>query len=87
MANGFGLRRRLGKCRQTVRYDFGHNPKVIDPEHSWWRPELPGEEPSLYGWLDWNINQTIPDSPDQLSTELGAWHFKVNPKVYSANIS
>jgi anaerobic selenocysteine-containing dehydrogenase len=78
----------LGRCRQTVRYDFGHNPKVIDPEHSWWRPELPGEEPTLFGWLDWNINQTIPDSPEHLSPELGAWCFKVNlAKIYSANIS
>ncbi len=77
----------IGRCRQTVRYDFGHNPKIIDPEHSWWRPELPGEEPSLFGWTDWNINQTIPDDPEQLSPELGAWCFKVNlAKVYSANI-
>ncbi len=78
----------LGRCRQTVKYDFGVNPKVIDPEHGWWRPELPAEEPTLYGWADWNINVTVPDSPDHLSPELGAWCFKANlGKVYSANIS
>ncbi len=78
----------VGRCRQTVRYDYGVNPKIIDPEHSWWRPELPAEEPTLYGWQDWNINVTIPDSPEQLSPELGAWCFKVNlAKAYPANIS
>ncbi len=77
----------LGRCRQTVRYDFGVNPKIISPEHGWWRPELPAEEPTLYGWAEWNINVTVPDSPEQLSPELGAWCFKVNlAKVYSANI-
>ncbi len=77
----------LGRCMQTVRYDFGVNPKIVSPEHGWWRPELPAEEPTLYGWADWNINVTVPDSPEQLSPELGAWCFKVNlAKVYSANI-
>ncbi len=77
----------LGRCMQTVRYDFGVNPKIVSPEHGWWRPELPAEEPTLYGWTDWNINVTIPDSPDHLSAELGAWNFKSQlAKVYSANI-
>ncbi len=77
----------LGRCKQTVRYDFGVNPKIIDPEHGWWRPELPAEGPTLYGWQDWNINVTVPDDPEHLSPELGAWCFKANlAKVYSAKV-
>ncbi len=77
----------VGRCMQQVRYDFGVNPKVVSPEHGWWRPELPAEEPTLYGWTDWNIDVTIPNDDEQLSPELGAWCFKANlAKVYSANI-
>ncbi len=76
-----------GRCRQQVKYDFGVNPKVIDPEHGWWRPELPGEEPTLYAWQDWNINVTVPDDPEQLSPELGGWCFKsLLAKIYKANV-
>ncbi len=77
----------VGRCMQQVRYDFGVNPKVVSPEHGWWRPELPGEEPFLHGWTDWNIDVTIPNDAEQLSPELGAWCFKAAlAKVYSANI-
>ncbi len=76
----------VGRCMQTVRYDFGVNPKIISPEHGWWRPELPAEGPNMYGWQDWNINVTVPDDPEQLSPELGACCFKsLLCKVYPTN--
>jgi thiosulfate reductase/polysulfide reductase chain A len=53
-----------GRVRQKCRYFDGIDPRVVNAEHGWWFPELPGEEPWLHGVWESNINVVTDDEPD-----------------------
>ena len=62
-----------GRIRQKVRFFENMNPGIIDAEHGWWFPELPGEAPSLHGVFESNINVCMSDDPDQCNPEIGSY--------------
>jgi thiosulfate reductase/polysulfide reductase chain A len=55
----------LGKIRQKARTTTGIHPQVVHADAYWWYPELPGEDPCLFGVWDSNINAILPDAPEQ----------------------
>ncbi|MCF8030364.1 MAG: molybdopterin-dependent oxidoreductase [Desulfohalobiaceae bacterium] len=50
----------LGRCKQKARLTPVIHSDVVMAAHGWWFPEKAGEEPSLFGVWDVNINQLIP---------------------------
>jgi anaerobic selenocysteine-containing dehydrogenase len=52
----------LGRVRQKARVIEGIAPNVVHAEAYWYFPELPEEEPYLFGVWDTNINAIIDDS-------------------------
>jgi anaerobic selenocysteine-containing dehydrogenase len=76
---------RVGRVRQRAKLTTGIHPKVVSAQHGWWFPEKPGEEPSLFGVFESNINVCVDDDPDKCSPEFGAW--PLSPllcKIYKA---
>jgi anaerobic selenocysteine-containing dehydrogenase len=62
-----------GKVLQKATLFDGIDPDVIHAEHGWWYPELPPEEPWLYGvWLS-NINVCTDDDPNNCNQQIGTW--------------
>jgi thiosulfate reductase/polysulfide reductase chain A len=55
----------MGKVKQQVRICEGIDPRVVHADGLWWYPEQPGEEPSLFGVWESNINAIIPDDADR----------------------
>jgi thiosulfate reductase/polysulfide reductase chain A len=51
----------LGRIRQRARVIEGIRPDVVHSEAYWYYPELPEEEPSLFGMWESNINALISD--------------------------
>ncbi len=45
-----------GRCKQRATLSQGIHPQVVHAEHDWWFPEKPGQEPSLHGCWESNIN-------------------------------
>jgi anaerobic selenocysteine-containing dehydrogenase len=45
-----------GRCKQRAALTQGIHPQVVHAEHDWWFPEKPGQEPSLHGCWESNIN-------------------------------
>ena len=45
-----------GRVRMKATLFDGVKPDVVHGQHSWWYPELPGEEPWLHGVWESNIN-------------------------------
>jgi anaerobic selenocysteine-containing dehydrogenase len=45
-----------GRCKQRATLTQGIHPQVVHAEHGWWFPEKPGQEPSLHGCWESNIN-------------------------------
>ncbi|MEJ2246173.1 MAG: molybdopterin-dependent oxidoreductase [Acidobacteriota bacterium] len=64
---------RRGRVRQKVQYFDKMDPKIIDAEHGWWYPEMPGEEPSLHGAFESNINLCMSDDPAHCNPEIGSY--------------
>ena len=62
-----------GRIRQKVRLFDQMDPSIIDAEHGWWFPELPGEEPSLHGVFESNANVCMSDDPAQCNPEIGSY--------------
>jgi len=63
----------VGRIRQCCMYFDGIKPNVIHAEGQWWYPELPGEEPFLYGiWLS-NVNVILNDDPESCNEITGGW--------------
>ena len=61
----------------------GIHPKVVHCEHSWWFPELPGEEPWLHGVWESNVNVLTDNDPDVCNKLAGGWPLKMSLcKVY-----
>jgi anaerobic selenocysteine-containing dehydrogenase len=50
----------LGRCRFRARVTLAVPPWMVMATHGWWYPEKPGEEPSLFGVWESNVNQLIP---------------------------
>jgi anaerobic selenocysteine-containing dehydrogenase len=54
------LENQIGKCRRIAKVTPIVPPWMVMAPHSWWLPEKPPEEPSLYGAWDVNVNQLVP---------------------------
>ena len=50
----------FGKAKAKAKLSPVIHPKVVHATHGWWYPEKPGEEPSLFGVWESNINTLIP---------------------------
>ena len=67
-----------GRIMQKCRFFDGIDPRVVHADFDWWYPEMPEEEPSLYGvWIS-NINMLTEDSADYCGTEMGSWPLRCN---------
>ncbi|MBI4334308.1 MAG: molybdopterin-dependent oxidoreductase [Chloroflexi bacterium] len=79
------IENKRGRVRQTAELFDGIKPDVVHAEHSWWFPELPGEEPSLHGVWQSNINVLTDDDPDVCNQVTGAWPLRTTLcKIYRA---
>jgi anaerobic selenocysteine-containing dehydrogenase len=75
---------RLGRVQFMAQLFDGIDPRVVHAEHSWWFPEEPGEEPSLFGVWKSNVNVLIDDDPDHCDQICGGWPHAGICKVYKA---
>ncbi|MCX6013445.1 MAG: hypothetical protein NTV30_08590 [Chloroflexi bacterium] len=74
-----------GRIRQKCQYFESLDPRVINCEHGWWFPELPGEEPWLHGVWESNANVLTDDDPDHCGKIHGGWPLRTALcKVYKA---
>jgi anaerobic selenocysteine-containing dehydrogenase len=62
-----------GRIKQKCHLFDGIDPRVVHAEHGWWFPELSGEEPSLHGVWESNINVVVDDEPDHCNKISGGW--------------
>ena len=63
----------MGRIRQRCEYFDGIAPDVVHADGQWWYPELPGDEPFLYGlWLS-NVNVILDDAPEDCNRITGGW--------------
>ena len=62
-----------GRVRQKCQHFKGIDPRVVQAQHGWWFPELPGEEPWLHGVWESNINVVINDDPELCNKISGGW--------------
>jgi thiosulfate reductase/polysulfide reductase chain A len=75
----------IGRIRQKCQLFGGILPQVVNAEHGWWYPELPGEEPWLHGVWESNINVVINDEPQYCSSISGGWTLRgLLCKIYRA---
>ena len=74
----------LGRVRQKARCIEGIDPSVVHAEAYWWYPEKPGEEPSLFGAFESNVNAIIPDDYETLSFGADNYFRGLLCKVYKA---
>ncbi len=65
-----------GCIMQRCRYFQGIDPRVVQAEHGWWFPELPGEEPWLHGAWRSNINVIIDDDLELCDKISGGWPYR-----------
>ncbi|MFQ5762772.1 MAG: molybdopterin-dependent oxidoreductase, partial [Candidatus Bathyarchaeia archaeon] len=67
---------RRGRIKQKARVTANILPGVVNVQHNWWYPELPGEEPWLHGgWIS-NANVLTSDEPETLDPMIGAWFYR-----------
>ena len=57
----------IGRIRQKAKLTADIDPRVVHADGYWWYPELPGEDPCLFGVWDSNINAVLPDDPEMCS--------------------
>ncbi len=62
-----------GRVKQKCHLFEGIDPRVIHAEHGWWFPEMPGQEPWLYGAWESNINVLTDDEPEHCNRISGGW--------------
>jgi len=63
----------MGRIRQRCSYFEGIQTDVVHADGQWWYPELPGNEPFLYGlWLS-NVNAILDDNPEICNDIIGSW--------------
>lgn len=76
---------RRGKIKQKASLNPGILPNVVNAEASWWFPEKPGKEPSLFGLWESNANVLTPDDNEFCDPLTGGWANRaLLCKVYSA---
>jgi len=74
-----------GRVRQQCQYFGGIDPRVVQAQHGWWFPELPGEEPWLHGVWESNINVVTDDDPNCCNPISGGWPLRaLMCRVYGA---
>ncbi len=66
-----------GRVRQQCQYFGGIDSRVVQAQHGWWFPELPGEEPWLHGVWESNINVVTDDDPNCCNPISGGWPLRV----------
>ena len=72
-----------GKIKQRARLSDEVHPAMVRVQHGWWFPQMPGEEPSLHGLWESNINVLCPIDPEYCNVEVGGWpHTALLCKVY-----
>jgi thiosulfate reductase/polysulfide reductase chain A len=64
---------RRGRIKQKAHLDVGTLPNVVNCEASWWFPEKPGEEPSVFGLWESNANVLTPDDEEFCDPLTGGW--------------
>jgi len=74
----------LGKCQLKAKVTAVVPTWMVMAAHGWWFPEKPGEEPSLFGMWESNVNQLIPMG-FQGKDGLGAPIKHLLCKVYKVN--
>jgi anaerobic selenocysteine-containing dehydrogenase len=62
-----------GRIKQKCQHFDGMDPRVVNAQHGWWFPELPGEEPWLHGAWESNINVITDDDPEHCNKISGGW--------------
>jgi anaerobic selenocysteine-containing dehydrogenase len=67
---------RRGKIRQKARVTRDVHPGIIAPDFGWWFPEKAGEEPSLFGVFESNMNVLTSDAMDYADRVTGAWNLE-----------
>lgn len=65
-----------GRIKMKCQLYPGIDPQVVHCQHGWWFPELPGEEPSLHGAWESNVNVLTDDDPDHCNPISGGWPLK-----------
>jgi thiosulfate reductase/polysulfide reductase chain A len=74
-----------GRIKQKCQFYEGIEPGVVQAQHGWWFPEMPGEEPSLHGVWESNINVVTDDDPDSCNPISGGWPLRaLLCKIYKA---
>ncbi|MEM2103842.1 MAG: molybdopterin-dependent oxidoreductase [Candidatus Bathyarchaeia archaeon] len=62
-----------GRIKQKARVSTAIHPQVVNVQSHWWYPEMPAEEPYLYGvWIS-NANVLTLDDPESLDEMVGGW--------------
>lgn len=87
IANGdwVWIETRRGRILQRARVTEAIHPKVVNAQSHWWFPELPEEEPWLYGAFISNVNVLTLDEENALDEYQGAWQNRsLLCKVYKA---
>lgn len=76
-----------GRVRMKAQLFAGMAPSMVQCDHGWWFPELPGEEPWLHGAFESNVNVLTDDDPDVCDKMGGGWPLKwALCKVYKAKV-
>lgn len=74
-----------GRIKQKAFYNVSLHPQVVCAEASWWYPEKPGPEPSLFGVFESNVNILTDDDPEILDQVYGCYYYTgLLCKVYKA---
>ncbi|MBI2877269.1 MAG: molybdopterin oxidoreductase, partial [Candidatus Tectomicrobia bacterium] len=58
-----------GKVQQRAKLFDGIHPQVVHADGHWWYPEMPAEDPSLFGVWESNINAIAPGSSEMFDYE------------------
>ncbi|MEW5801455.1 MAG: molybdopterin dinucleotide binding domain-containing protein [bacterium] len=66
----------IGRVKQRARLTTSFAPEYIVTQHSWWFPEMAGEEPFVHGLWESNINVITDDDPAKCDPISGGWPFK-----------
>jgi len=76
-----------GRIRMKAQLFDGMHPNMVQCDHGWWFPELPGEEPWLHGVWESNVNVLTDDDPDVCDRLGGGWPLRwALCKVYKAKV-
>ena len=74
-----------GRIKQKARVSNKIPRGMVNAEASWWFPEMPAEEPSLYGLWESNANVLTLDDPGSCDPLTGGWQTRaLLCKIYKA---